>query len=34
MKKENFTESKILSIIKQYDGGRSMAYLATGLQQI
>ena len=24
MKKENFTESKILSIIRQYDGGRSI----------
>ena len=24
MKRKNFTESKILSIIKQYDGGRSI----------
>ena len=24
MKKKNFTESKILSIIRQYDGGRSI----------
>lgn len=24
MKKKNFTESKILSIIKQYEGGRSI----------
>ena len=36
MKKKNFTESKILSIIKQYEGGRAMEHsihLLNGVQK-